>query len=108
MHSCLIWWLGTSAPLLPIPSSSPCSASSDQYIKFGELSEFFTDSAGPDAPASTSNPPIATLHTLRYHEGFLGQRLGQIKALAFHPERLLFAAAANETVISLYTTSKKD
>ncbi|GAB5368349.1 hypothetical protein AAMO2058_001312000 [Amorphochlora amoebiformis] len=39
---------------------------------------------------------------LRYHEGFLGQRLGPVTALAFHQHDLLLACGCNDPYISTY------
>jgi WD40 repeat protein len=43
-----------------------------------------------------------TLHTIRYHIGFLGQRLAPITSLAFHPHHLLLAAGGQDNIISLF------
>jgi regulator-associated protein of mTOR len=43
------------------------------------------------------------LSTIRYHDGFLGQRIGPISALAFHPRRALLAAGATDSIISIYS-----
>ena len=39
---------------------------------------------------------------IRYHDGFLGQRIGPISCLAFHPVRMLLAAGATDHIISIY------
>jgi len=45
---------------------------------------------------------------IRYHDGFLGQRIGPISALSFHPYKLMLAAGATDSIVSIYTgeTSK--
>jgi regulator-associated protein of mTOR len=46
----------------------------------------------------------AQLGSIKYHEGlFLAQRLGAITAIAFHPRRLLLAAAETEGLLSIYS-----
>ena len=47
-------------------------------------------------------PAGRTLAAIRWHEGFLGQRIGPVSALAFHPHRLLFAAGALDAFVSLH------
>jgi len=47
------------------------------------------------------------LGMIRYHDGFLGQRIGPVSCLAFHPYvhpryRLLLAAGATDSIISIY------
>ena len=41
--------------------------------------------------------------THRYHEGFLGQRIGPVLSLAFHPFRMQLAMGAADNVISVYS-----
>jgi WD40 repeat protein len=43
-----------------------------------------------------------TISVIRYHDGFLGQRIGPISALAFHPNRLVLAAGATDSIVSVY------
>lgn len=40
---------------------------------------------------------------IRYHEGFLGQRIGPVTCLKFHPYLDLLAAGAADYLISIYT-----
>jgi len=42
------------------------------------------------------------LNIVRYHEGFLGQRISPVSALAFHPSKLLAAAGATDSFVGLY------
>ena len=37
----------------------------------------------------------AALSTIKYHEGFMGQRIGLISCMAFHPYKVLIAGALN-------------
>jgi len=44
---------------------------------------------------------------IRYHDGFLGTRIGPVSCLAFHPHELLLAAGATDSVVSIYTCGSK-
>jgi regulator-associated protein of mTOR len=44
---------------------------------------------------------------IRYHDGFLGQRIGPVSCLAFHPTQLTFAAGATDSIISVYSVDQK-
>ena len=44
-----------------------------------------------------------TLDMIRYHEGFLGQRIGPVSFLAFHPHKIFLAAGATDSIISIYS-----
>ncbi|RLO03639.1 hypothetical protein DYB28_003600, partial [Aphanomyces astaci] len=46
------------------------------------------------------------LALIRYHEGFLGERIGPVSCLAFHPHRLLLAAGATDSLIAIYSSDK--
>ncbi|XP_060573452.1 regulatory-associated protein of mTOR-like isoform X2 [Ruditapes philippinarum] len=46
-----------------------------------------------------------TLSTIKYHDGFIGQRIGAITSLAFHPYRVKLAAGSSDSYISVYCTS---
>eukprot|EP00742_Colponemidia_sp_Colp-10_P007526 GILJ01008112.1.p1 GENE.GILJ01008112.1~~GILJ01008112.1.p1 ORF type:complete len:1472 (-),score=223.61 GILJ01008112.1:233-4648(-) len=48
-----------------------------------------------------------SLSMIRYHDGFLGQRIGPISCLAFHRHRLLLAAGATDSIISIYAGDSK-
>lgn len=49
-----------------------------------------------------------TLNVIRYHDGILGQRIGPVATLAFHPCKLLLAAGATDSIISIYTAKFLD
>lgn len=49
----------------------------------------------------------SNLSTIRYHDGFMGQRIGPISCLAFHPHRVHLAAGSTDSFISIYSTEKK-
>jgi len=40
---------------------------------------------------------------IRYHDGFLGQRIGPVSSLAFHPNLLLLAGGSSDALVSIYT-----
>jgi len=40
---------------------------------------------------------------IRYHDGFLGQRIGPVSALTFHPYKVMLAAGATDSIVSIYT-----
>lgn len=42
------------------------------------------------------------LNLIRYHDGFLGQRIGPISCLKFHPYLALLAAGSTDSIVSLY------
>ncbi len=43
------------------------------------------------------------IDVIRYHDGFFGQRIGLISALAFHPYLFVLAAGAQDSIVSVYT-----
>jgi regulator-associated protein of mTOR len=48
------------------------------------------------------------ISTIRYHDGFLGQRIGPVSALAFHPRSAVMAAGATDSIISIYSGVTRD
>ena len=40
---------------------------------------------------------------ISHHDGFLGQRIGPVSSLAFHPMKLMLAAGATDSIISVYS-----
>nr|KAG5714826.1 hypothetical protein BaRGS_000314 [Batillaria attramentaria] len=44
------------------------------------------------------------LSTIKYHEGFLGQRIGIVYCLAFHPHLVKLATSSTDGFISVYST----
>lgn len=42
------------------------------------------------------------LSLIRYHDGFLGQRIGPVSSLSFHPFQILLAAGATDSIVSIY------
>jgi len=45
------------------------------------------------------------LNLLKFHEGFMGQRMGPVKCLAFHPYEYKLASAGLDNIVSIYGTS---
>ncbi|XP_022248946.1 regulatory-associated protein of mTOR-like [Limulus polyphemus] len=48
-----------------------------------------------------------TVSVIKYHDGFMGQRIGPISCLAFHPYRANLAAGSTDSYISIYTVDRK-
>ena len=46
------------------------------------------------------------LNRIRYHEGFLGQRIGPVSCLAFHPHHSYLAAGAVDAYVALFRGTK--
>lgn len=44
-----------------------------------------------------------SIANLKYHDGFLAQRLGPIAALAFHPRRLMLSIGSTDGIVSLFS-----
>lgn len=42
------------------------------------------------------------LSMVKYHHSFLGQRIGPVSALRFHPYKVLLAAGAIDSIVSIY------
>lgn len=42
------------------------------------------------------------LSTVRYHDGFLGQRLPPITSVTFHPYRVMMAAGGFDSLVSIF------
>ncbi|CAB3987511.1 regulatory-associated of mTOR-like [Paramuricea clavata] len=47
------------------------------------------------------------ISTIRHHDGFMGQRIGPVNAMSFHPHRLHLAVGCADSIISIYSTEKK-
>mmetsp|Transcript_3259 Transcript_3259/g.5075 ORF Transcript_3259/g.5075 Transcript_3259/m.5075 type:complete len:1600 (-) Transcript_3259:102-4901(-) len=43
------------------------------------------------------------LGMIRYHDGFMGNRIGPVSCLAFHPVRMLMAAGSTDNLLSIYS-----
>jgi len=58
---------------------------------------------GQDQKIKVMNFEGDILSTIRYHDGFLGQRIGPISSLCFHPYKIILAAGATDSIVSVYT-----
>ncbi len=45
---------------------------------------------------------------IKYHDGFLGQRIGPVSCLAFHPHRMMLAASFTDSIVSIYSTAENN
>lgn len=70
--------------------------STDQALRFLSLGKLAGDAQQQSG---------FSLHTVKYHEGLFGQRIGSPSTAAFHPNRPIYAAASTDMVIALYGTS---
>lgn len=49
-----------------------------------------------------ANAQGENLSSIRYHDGFLRQRIGPVSCLSFHPYKLLLGAGALDSIVSVY------
>lgn len=42
---------------------------------------------------------------IRYHDGFLGQRIGPVTSVAFHPMQMMLASVSTDNTVSIYVTA---
>lgn len=47
------------------------------------------------------------LSHVRYHEGFLGQRIGPVASMAFHPHKVLLATGSADGIISIFASDAR-
>ena len=45
------------------------------------------------------------LKDIRYHDGFMGRRIGSVASVAFHPHALFVAAGATDSIVSVRLVS---
>ncbi|KAG8184610.1 hypothetical protein JTE90_005221 [Oedothorax gibbosus] len=45
--------------------------------------------------------------TIKYHDGFMGHRIGPISCLAFHPYKASLAAGSTDSLISVYSVNRR-
>lgn len=68
-----------------------------------------TDQALRFLSLDTSMSSLSTsIHTVKYHDGLFGQRIGSPSCAAFHPDRPIYASGSGDSVISLYACTPKD
>ena len=51
---------------------------------------------------SAQPPQPHQLQCIKYHDGFLGQRLGHIGKVIWHPNRMVLGTITNEVFVSIY------
>ena len=51
------------------------------------------------------NTSGAILSTIKYHDGFLGQRIGPVSCLTFHPHLPIVASGATDSIIAIYKSA---
>ena len=93
--------LATQPPRPAVPTSTPRGARSRAAVaaaKSAAAGGEETQAAG--AAAAVVSAP-AEIGSIRHHSGFMGQRLGPVACLAFHPTQLLLAVGATDNCISL-------
>ncbi|XP_071815163.1 regulatory-associated protein of mTOR-like isoform X2 [Apostichopus japonicus] len=56
---------------------------------------------------SVYNTAGDALSHIKYYDGFIGQRIGPVSCLAFHPYRNYLAAGSRDSFLSIYSTDKK-
>ncbi|CAI9740062.1 regulatory-associated protein of mTOR-like isoform X1 [Octopus vulgaris] len=66
-----------------------------------------------DVIASGSNQAIVIFNhageqrsVIKNHEGFLGQRIGPVRCLTFHPYKVKLAAGCTDSLVSVYSTAQ--
>lgn len=45
------------------------------------------------------------ISTIKYHEGFMGQRIGQVTCLAFHPLKVKLAVGSTDQFVNVYSSA---
>lgn len=53
--------------------------------------------------AEITEKDLFQLQSTRYHDGFLGQRLGHISQVTWHPSRMIFAVISSDNFVSIYS-----
>eukprot|EP00011_Vannellida_sp_DIVA3-517-6-12_P013161 CAMPEP_0114607422 /NCGR_PEP_ID=MMETSP0168-20121206/2061_1 /TAXON_ID=95228 ORGANISM="Vannella sp., Strain DIVA3 517/6/12" /NCGR_SAMPLE_ID=MMETSP0168 /ASSEMBLY_ACC=CAM_ASM_000044 /LENGTH=1255 /DNA_ID=CAMNT_0001818301 /DNA_START=266 /DNA_END=4034 /DNA_ORIENTATION=+ len=78
----------------------------------GDMTSFTVHSHAEIFATGTQNQKVRIanfegkeLSSIRYHDGFLGQRIGPVSCLEFHPYKLILAAGATDSIISMYQSS---
>lgn len=47
------------------------------------------------------------LNTIKFHEGFMGTRIGPVGCLNFHPHRVILAAGCSDNSITAYASEPR-
>ncbi|GFS45364.1 regulatory-associated protein of mTOR [Trichonephila inaurata madagascariensis] len=56
---------------------------------------------------SVFNQNGENISTIKYHDGFMGHRIGPISCLGFHPYKASLAAGSTDSLISVYSVNRK-
>ena len=48
------------------------------------------------------------LSKIEFYDGFVGQRIGQVNTLSFHPSQMLLSVGCSDAVLSLFGTSSSN
>ena len=54
-------------------------------------------------PPQVFNMAGEQLNMIRYHSSFLGQHIGPVSCLNFHPYNMLLAAGHTDSIVSVYS-----
>ena len=46
------------------------------------------------------------LSKICFYDGFLGQRIGAVSSLAFHPHRLFLGVGSTDSIVSIYASEQ--
>ncbi|EGC38984.1 hypothetical protein DICPUDRAFT_148338 [Dictyostelium purpureum] len=83
--------------------------SSNTILNNDVISSFTVHDNAPLIATGSQNQRIKIMNftgeevcTIRYHDGFLGQRIGPVSCLAFHPYNILMGAGATDSIVSIY------
>ncbi|KAG7303144.1 hypothetical protein JYU34_013176 [Plutella xylostella] len=49
----------------------------------------------------------AALHTIKFHEGFMGARIGPVSCLSFHPLRVAMGVGSKDSTVSVYVSEPR-
>ncbi|XP_035218462.1 regulatory-associated protein of mTOR-like isoform X2 [Stegodyphus dumicola] len=95
------WDLRHSTSVKSIPPTHGMTAmaihTSLDLIACGAASQFI----------SVFNQSGENVSTIKYHDGFMGHRIGPISCLAFHPYKASLAAGSTDSLISVYSVNRK-
>lgn len=47
------------------------------------------------------------LNVIKFHEGFMGTRIGSVSCLQFHPYRVVLAAGCMDSYVSVYASEPR-
>lgn len=57
---------------------------------------------------SADKNELVPLQSIKYHDGFLGQRLGHINRVEWHPGRMVLGAITSDTFVSVFGPIKRN